>query len=82
VDKVNAEKTAIENKPLTREKRQPYRFKSDAVYDGEWLGSLRDGKGSQVWPDGAKYEGDWEKNMASGKGRFYHVDGDIFDGEW
>ena len=38
---------------------------------------MRDGKGNQEWPDGAKYEGDWKENKACGKGRFWHVDGDI-----
>ncbi len=28
-----------------REKRQPYTFKSGAVYDGEWKGNMRDGYG-------------------------------------
>jgi hypothetical protein len=29
----------------TREKRPPYTFKSGAIYDGEWLGNMRDGFG-------------------------------------
>ena len=43
--------------PDKREKRPPYQFKSGAVYEGEWKGNLRDGFGTQTWPDGAKYEG-------------------------
>lgn len=42
-----------------REKRPAYQFKSGAVYDGEWKGSMRDGYGVQTWPDGAKYEGNY-----------------------
>lgn len=26
-----------------REKRPPYIFKSNAIYDGEWKGNMRDG---------------------------------------
>ena len=40
-----------------REKRAPFHFQSGAVYDGEWVGNMRDGTGTQTWPDGAKYEG-------------------------
>ena len=42
-----------------REKRPPFKFKSGAVYDGEWVGNMRDGYGIQTWPDGAKYEGNY-----------------------
>jgi len=40
-----------------REDRPPYRFKSGAVYVGQWKGGFRDGYGIQTWPDGARYEG-------------------------
>lgn len=46
-----------------REKRPAYQFKSGAVYDGEWKGSMRDGLGVQTWPDGAKYEGYFLKKL-------------------
>ena len=36
------------------------RFKSGAVYDGEWIGNMRDGFGVQTWKDGARYEGEWK----------------------
>ena len=65
---------------LHREKRSPYIFNSGAVYDGEWIGNMRDGYGVQVWSDGAKYEGEWSDNKANGKGKFFHVDGDIYEG--
>ena len=26
------------------------------------IGNMRDGKGIQNWPDGAKYDGDWKEN--------------------
>ena len=45
--------------PEKKEKRPPYQFKSGAVYEGEWKGNLRDGFGTQTWPDGAKYEGNF-----------------------
>jgi hypothetical protein len=53
---------------------------------------MRNGFGTQVWPDGAKYEGSlnmfnylkglWKDNKACGKGTFYHLDGDVYRGDW
>jgi len=34
---------------MVREKREPYKFKSGAVYDGEWLDNMRDGYGVHTW---------------------------------
>lgn len=65
-----------------REQRDPYRFKSGAIYTGEWKGGFRDGFGEQVWTDGAKYVGEWRDNRAHGKGKFIHVDGDVYEGFW
>ena len=43
---------------------------------------MRQGKGKQLWSDGAMYEGYWKNDMAHGKGRLIHADGDIYEGEW
>jgi MORN repeat len=40
-----------------REERPTYTFKTGAKYTGQWVGGYRDGKGIQVWADGARYEG-------------------------
>lgn len=66
----------------TREKRPPFQYRTGAVYEGEWLGQVRDGYGIQTWPDGAKYEGYWVNNKAVGFGKFKHADGDLYEGEW
>jgi len=34
-----------------------YRYKSEAVYSGEWMGGFRHGNGTMRWPDGAVFEG-------------------------
>ena len=65
-----------------RENRPPYKFKTGAIYQGQWKGGFRDGFGEQTWPDGAKYSGEWRENRAHGKGKFIHVDGDVYDGFW
>lgn len=40
-----------------REKRSPYRYKNNSIYDGEWIGNKKDGYGVMTWEDGARYEG-------------------------
>eukprot|EP00347_Sterkiella_histriomuscorum_P011298 403372988 len=68
---------------LKRLKRSPYTYQcSQAVYDGEWCGNLRDGFGTMSWADGAQYIGNWSFNRACGKGQFIHAEGDVYDGEW
>ncbi len=62
------------------EKRPPFTFKSGAIYEGQWKGKIREGFGTQIWPDGAKYLGEWKNNKAEGKGKFWHVDGDMYEG--
>lgn len=43
---------------------------------------MRHGKGTMVWPDGARYEGDWDLNIAQGQGKFTHVNKDVYIGQW
>jgi len=62
--------------------RRRHTFRTNAVYDGEWLGNERSGFGIQTWPDGAVYEGQWKQNKAWGQGRFRHCDGDVYTGQW
>jgi len=37
------ETASLTNKGNKRERREPYTFKSGAVYEGEWIGNIRDG---------------------------------------
>ena len=65
------------NAPL---KLKEHRYRSGAIYIGEWRGGLRHGRGNMVWPDNARYEGEWQFNHANGVGKFFHIDGDVYDG--
>jgi len=44
------------------------------LYEGQWMGEERHGKGTQRWPDNASYEGEWNHNKANGYGVFTHTD--------
>ncbi len=70
------------NDALPLEDRPPYRYKTGAVYTGQWKGGFRSGYGEIKWPDGATYKGGWKDNRAHGRGKFVHVDGDVYEGEW
>ncbi|KAM3141708.1 hypothetical protein pb186bvf_006313 [Paramecium bursaria] len=67
---------------VNREKRDIYKYQTGAIYDGEWIGGLRDGYGVMIWADGARYEGYWSQNRATGKGNFTLTEGDTYEGEW
>lgn len=55
-----------------------------AKYTGEWLinTDIRQGRGTQVWPDGSMYEGYWVDSKANKSGRLIHADGDVYEGDW
>ena len=39
-----------------------FEYSTGAVYEGEWKGGMRHGKGKMTWSDGGSYEGDWQYN--------------------
>ena len=57
-------------------------YATDAVYEGEWKGGMRHGKGKMAWADGGRYEGEWQYNQACGEGTFHHTSGDVYIGRW
>ena len=78
-----ARETLDPSRKYSRNKEtRAYTFKSGAIYEGEWLGGFRHGKGIQKWVDGAQYEGEWAEGKAHGKGTFTHTDGDMYTGNW
>jgi hypothetical protein len=40
----------------------------DRVYEGEWRRSMRDGTGTEVWPNGDVYKGEWAVDKFDGLG--------------
>lgn len=69
----------IKNQKLSIRK---YIYKTGSIYNGEWRGGFRQGKGSMIWADGAQYEGEWNMGRAYGTGKFTHSKGEIYDGDW
>ena len=39
-----------------------FEYSTGAVYEGQWKGGLRHGKGEMKWDNDTSYVGDWELN--------------------
>ena len=39
-----------------------HKYKSGAVYKGQWKGGMRHGKGTMVWDGNTRYVGEWQYN--------------------
>ena len=60
-----------------------YEYKNGAVYDGEWFGNQRHGKGTFTWASGAKYEGHYQFDRRhSDNGVLTYADGSKYTGSW
>ena len=59
-----------------------YKYKSGAVYTGEWLGGFRHGNGTMTWEDGVIYEGDWTLGHAEGVGKLTYPSGQYIEGNF
>ena len=58
------------------------KYSNGDIYEGEFLGDLRHGKGKFIWPNGDIYEGDYIKDIQSGIGKFTWSSGDTYEGDW
>jgi hypothetical protein len=54
----------------------------DGLYEGEWIGQNKDGRGVYKWANGSRYDGFWKNNKNHGYGRLVSVNGDIYEGQW
>lgn len=52
----------------------------DGLYEGEWIGQNKDGRGVYKWANGSRYDGFWKNNKNHGFGRLVSVNGDIYEG--
>ena len=39
-----------------------YTYRTGAVYEGQWRGGIRHGRGTMKWPAGSCYTGEWQYN--------------------
>ena len=73
----------IEASGLEINRQEEVVFPSKVKYTGEWnKNGERHGRGSQIWPDGARYDGYFLNDNQEGYGRIIHADGDMYQGYW
>lgn len=80
--RVDLFETLFDRELKTEPEVRRYEYLSGTVYEGEWLGGFRHGKGRCFWNDGSTYEGTWSYGYPNGTGIFNHSDGDIYSGKW
>jgi antitoxin component YwqK of YwqJK toxin-antitoxin module len=52
------------------------------MYEGEWQGGKKNGKGKYFWSNGQVYEGEFKDNECHGAGVLYYLCGKKFEGQW
>lgn len=62
----------------------PHRYRHDdgGIYDGEWEGGDKEGRGVYRYPSGAVYEGEWRNGRKEGRGCHRWASGGTYEGEW
>ena len=77
-------KETLSNKRLSelKEHKEIHKYKSLAIYSGEWLGGFRHGKGKMIWQDGVTYDGEWSYGFAEGQGLLTYPNRDFMKGKF
>lgn len=68
---------------LGEQKMMPPQTLGDGtIYHGEWVGSIKHGKGRMTLPDGSIYEGNFEHGAVHGYCVYTRPNGAKYEGEW
>jgi hypothetical protein len=59
-----------------------YKYNNGAVYEGDFVDSLKNGTGVMVWPSGDKYIGEWKGGYRNGNGTYTWLSGDKYIGDF
>ena len=57
-------------------------YTDKTTYEGEWVGTKKNGKGIEIWPNGYIYKGEFKNSEWSGQGILTFPDGSTYEGEW
>lgn len=58
------------------------KYKSGAIYYGQFQNGLLHGKGKVVYSNGSSYHGTWQRNKRHGKGDMNYRNGDFYKGDF
>jgi hypothetical protein len=69
-----------------RKGKGTYTYKGEdqitTAYEGDWVNGLKEGYGTQTYPDGSRYLGQFEAGMIHGDGSYIYQNGDVYSGSW
>ena len=57
-------------------------YTDKTTYEGEWVGTKKNGQGVETWPNGYIYKGEFKDSEWSGVGVLTFPDGSTYEGEW
>ena len=53
-----------------------------SAYEGQFQGGVREGRGTDTWPDGARFDGEYHADEREGLGTWTFPDGASWTGPW
>jgi len=59
-----------------------HKYNNGDVYEGEFVGHGRDGKGTMTYTNGDLYVGEWVSDDKHGQGKMTYADGTYMEGQW
>ena len=54
----------------------------ESTYEGNWIGTKKNGQGIETWPNGYIYKGEFKNSEWNGQGILTFPDGSTYEGEW
>ena len=57
-------------------------YTDKTTYEGEWVGTKKNGQGVETWPNGYIYKGEFKNSEWSGIAVLTFPDGSTYEGEW
>ena len=60
---------------IENNKDHTIQYENGIKYTGQIFKGMKEGYGSQEWPNGTKYLGFWKENLPQGKGIIFHSNG-------
>ena len=57
-------------------------YTDKTTYEGNWVGTKKNGQGIEIWPNGYIYKGEFKNSEWSGQGILTFPNGATYEGEW
>ena len=57
-------------------------YTDKTTYEGNWVGTKKNGQGIEIWPNGYIYKGEFKNSEWSGQGILTFPNGATYEGQW